>query len=135
MKKTCTCAAILLVFALLFTGCGGNTRSAERVYGESTLYSRQEIHSAMNVALQKFQLGFTGCTMTEIRYDEERTLREAERRAEKGEKGEVIVLVSTIEVSERHRGSFTPGMTYSGWSWELERSGLGGWKLTNYGFG
>ena len=47
----------------------------------------------------------------------------------------MIVLVCTIEVSARHRGSFSPGMTYSGWSWELTREGLGGWKLTNYGFG
>ena len=127
--------ALALAVMLMMTGCAKNTLSVDRVVGESSLYSTREIQSAMRVVMLHFGMGFDDCTMTELRYDEERTLRETERNAEKGEKSDVIVLVSTISVGENHNGGFSPGETYTGWSWELTRRGLGGWKLTNSGFG
>ena len=130
-KKILVC---VLTVVLLFSGCGGHTLAADRVMGESTLYNKAEITRAMNVVTRKFHSGFRGCVLLELRYDEEKTLREIERRTENGETDEVMVLSSTFYAG-RSDGSLTPGMTYEGWTWELTKTGLGSWKLTNYGFG
>lgn len=135
MKKCYRFLALFLVIALFFCGCGGNVRSVNRIVGESEVYSESEIKSAMNVVIGKFRSDFDGCTLLELAYDEERTLQEMERNAEDGETGDVMVLISSFKVGDKSDGSWSPNMTYDGWSWELTRSGLGGWKLTNYGFG
>ena len=126
--------AMLLTVVLLFSGCGGHTLAVNRIVGESTVYSETEIKSAMNVVTRKFRSGFRGCVLLELRYDEEKTLRETERREEQGETGEILVLSSKFYVGKSD-GSLTPGMTYEGWTWELEKTVLGDWKLANYGFG
>lgn len=125
--------ALVLVLALLLTGCG-NVLTVRRVVGDSDLYSRREIRNAMGVVTRHFALHFRGCTLLEIAYDEEKTLQETERRAENGETGDVMVLTSSFYVADGD-GSLNPHSTYNGWSWELERNGLGGWKLTNWGYG
>ncbi len=125
---------MVLTVVLLFSGCGGHTLVVNRVVGDSTMYSEREIKSAMSVVTRKFRSGFRGCVLLELRFDEEKTLRETERRAEKGDTGEILVLSSKFYAGKSD-GSLTPGMTYEGWTWELEKTGLGGWELTNYGFG
>lgn len=136
MKRWYRFLAAVLVLSLLFCGCsGGRVRAVEKIIPESELYSKSEIESAMSVVTRTFRSGFDGCTMLEIAYDEEKTLKEMERNAENGETGDVMILVSSFKVGEKSDGSLSPNTTYDGWSWELTRSGLGGWKLTNYGYG
>lgn len=134
MKKASAVWAVVLVCVLLFSGCGGNVIGVKKVAGASELYSDVEIQSAMNVVLRHFASEFDGCTLKELTYDEERTLQEMERNAENGETGDVIILVSSFKVGEESDGSLSPNTTYDGWSWELKRSGLSGWKLTNAGY-
>lgn len=38
------------------------------------------------------------------------------------------------EKDSKSDGSLTPDMTYNGWSWELERTLLGTWKLADAGY-
>lgn len=125
--------ALVLALSVLLTGCG-HTLFADRVTADSALYTRREMQRAMDVVERKFRTNFHGCILLELQYDEEKTLRAEELRAEDGETGEVIVLSSKFYVV-RSEGGLTPGMLYEGWSWELERNALGGWTLTNWGYG
>ena len=136
MKRWYRFLAMFLALAVLLCGCsGGSTVGVKRIVGKSEIYSETEIESAMSVVIRNFRSGFEGCRLLEIAYDEEKTLKEMERNAENGETGDVMILVSSFKVGAKSDGSLTPNMTYSGWSWELRRSGLGGWRLTNYGYG
>ena len=132
MKKIRMLSAAILAVVVLFCSCG-NVLSAERTMEKTELFRKAEIRSAMRVAETHFFANFDGCELLEIRYDEEGTLREQARREERGEKGEVIVLASSFYV-EKSDGSLTPGMTYNGWSWELERTIFGTWKIVNAGY-
>ncbi|MBP3705446.1 MAG: hypothetical protein J6I98_07935 [Clostridia bacterium] len=133
MKKMSRVLAAVLALVLLITGCGGRVNGVNRIIGDSELYSETEIESAMSVVIRKFRSDFDGCTLLELSYDEEKTAKEQERHMEKGETDKVMVLSSKFYVAEGD-GSLSPGTTYEGWTWELTRSGFGGWKLTNYGF-
>lgn len=135
MKKQICVLAVVLAFVLLFSGCAvGNVIGVKKVVGDSELYSEAEIRSAMNVVIRRFAVEFGGCTLKELAYDEERTAKETEWNEENDESKDVIILTSTIYVGEGE-GSLTPNTTYDGWSWELTRTDIGGWKLVNWGFG
>ena len=132
MKKIRMLSAAILAVVVLFCSCG-NVLSAERTMEKTGLFKKAEIRSAMRAAEVHFFVNFDGCELLEIRYDEEGTLREQARREERGEKGDVIVLASSFYV-EKSDGSLTPGMTDNGWSWELERTIFGTWKIVNAGY-
>lgn len=62
----------LAAVVLLLSGCfGGNVTAVNRVFGESQIYNKWEIGSAMNVVIRLFKNEFDGCTLTELKYDEE----------------------------------------------------------------
>lgn len=132
MKRIRSILAAALAVVLLCCGCG-NIRSVERVIDSPELYSKAEIKSAMRVVEGHFFRTFGGSTLLELRYDEEKTQKEMDRHEERGEKTDVIVLTSSFYV-EKSDGSLTPDMTYNGWSWELERTLLGTWKLKDAGY-
>ena len=132
MKRIRKIMAAVLAVVLVCCGCG-NIRSAERVIESPEPYSIAAVKSAMRVAEGYFFSNFSGSTLLEIRYDEEKTLKEMERHKERGENENVIVLTSSFYV-DKSDGSLTPGTTYNGWSWELERTLLGTWKLSDAGY-
>ena len=61
---------MILVLSIVLCGCG-KVSGAKLEIGESAIYSRAEIQSAMNVVKNHFRQGFEGCTLLNIRYDEE----------------------------------------------------------------
>ena len=73
MKKIKVLLSMVLCLVLLTACGGGDVRNVKRNPGASQLYSEGEINAAMNEVLDFFQKEFDGCTMTEIRYDEENT--------------------------------------------------------------
>lgn len=125
----------LLLCALLLTGCGGGDVSeVDRVVGESELYTPLEIKSAMNKVMGFFKAEFDGCTLTELRYDEEKV---GERQSAWAEKygAEVIVLLATFDVDETGGdGSLNPNSTYTKYQWVLSKSTFG-WEIRDWGYG
>ena len=136
MKKRPLIVLIVLlmvaVIVTLLTG-GGNVRNAERIVGESSLYTKREIEAAMDVAVNKFRRNFDDCKLLRIAYDEEKTLSEREYQKEKYGKDEIIVLVSDFYVGNRAEPTFSPNQTYKNWKWILEKSAFG-WKLIGSGY-
>ena len=134
MKKIKVLLSLVLCLVLLTACGGGDVRNVKRNPGESQLYSNGEINSAMKEVIDFFGKEFDGCTMTEIRYDEEKY---AERqRLESEDYGrEVIILLTDFDVdSSGGDGSLNPNSTYRNYQWILTRTLLG-WELQDWGYG
>lgn len=65
-------AVLVLIFAgVHFMNRGGDVRNVERMTAENTLYTQEEIDTAMDIAIKAFSQGFEGCKLLTIAYDEE----------------------------------------------------------------
>ena len=97
MKKIKVFLSLVLCLVLLTACGGGDVRNVKRNPGESQLYSNGEINSAMKEVVDFFQKEFDGCTMTEIRYEEEKYAKR--QRLESEDYGrEVIILLTDFAV-------------------------------------
>ena len=135
MKKL-TAISFAVLALLLLAGCGGNTSTAGRHIGESTLYTEAEIAAAMDAAERKFKSDFDGCTLILTDYNEEFSAPRAEEWAAQYSADEAIVLRSEFETgSEAGGGSLNPNETYRGWQWILTRDEGGSWTLRTWGYG
>ena len=134
MKKIKVFLMLVLCLVLLTACGGGDVRNVKRETGTSEQYSDAQIQLAMNEVLEFFRKEFDGCTMIEIRYDEEKY---AERqRAESEDYGrDVIILLTDFDVdSSGGDGSLNPNSTYRNYQWTLART-LFGWELRDWGYG
>ena len=133
MKKTILILA--LVLSLILAGCGGDVRNVSREMDESEIYSPAEIDNAMDIVVRFFAANYDGCTLTEIRYDEEVSAEAAPEWAEQYEAEEAIVLVSSFDVDgSGDSPALNPNSTYENYRWILTRSGWS-WTLQTWGYG
>ena len=68
------CAVLVIsgvATVLVLTGNRGNVSNVKRVVGYSALYGENSIKEAFDVIEKKFAKDFEGCTLTELRYDED----------------------------------------------------------------
>ena len=136
MKKIKVFLSLMLCLVLLTACGGGNISEVGRQMGESAHYSKAEIARAMDQVDDHFRNEFDGCKLLNLRYDEEKTLAEAEEWAAQYGADEAIVLLSDFEVdSSGGDGSLNPDSTYRNWKWILTRSGNGAWELKTWGYG
>ena len=77
MKKkgiiaVCAILTILVVaVAFILTTGKGNVSNVNRIVGYSALYSEDLINQACDIVEKEFAKEFEGCTLTELRYDED----------------------------------------------------------------
>lgn len=127
--------SMICVLALLLCACG-KVSDAERIIPPSELYTEKEIRSAMNVVTGYFFREYDGCTLTEIRYDEEVSAKAGADWAKQYDADQAIVLLSSFEVDDSGGdGSLEPGGSYKNWQWLLVRDSWGKWKLKTWGYG
>ena len=103
----------------------------------SSLYTKSEIQSAIDICVDYFNENFEGCVLTEISYDDEFCIKEKDKWAVQYEADEAIVLTSTFVVDENGGdGSFNPNDTYTDWQWILTLSNSDGeeWVLQTWGY-
>ena len=151
MKKECDCVkkksiiaicavcVILGVAAVLaLTGSRGNISNVNRVVGYSALYDENSINEAFNVIEKKFTKDFEGCTLTELRYDEdvENKFAEEIEKYHKENNQELIVVLSTFDTDEKGGdGGFNPNDTYTNWQWHLVKTAnKKSWDIINWGY-
>ena len=122
----CAVCVILGVAAVLaLTGSRGNISNVNRVVGYSALYDENSINEAFNVIEKKFAKDFEGCTLTELRYDEdvENKFAEEIEKYHKENNQELIVVLSTFDTDEKGGdGGFNPNDTYTNWQWHLVKT-------------
>lgn len=134
MKKIKVLLSVVLCLVLLTACGGGDVRNVKRETGTSERYSDAQIRSAMNEVLDFFEKEFDGCTMTQIRYDEEKFAERQKMAAEKYG-AEVIILLTDFDVDDSGGdGSLNPNSTYRNYQWTLTRT-LFGWELQGWGYG
>ena len=125
----------LVLCVMLLTACGGGDVSeVGRQVGEPTLFSEQEVDQAMDEVVKFFRAEFDGCKLLNLRYNEEKTLKEAAAWSEQSG-AEVIVLESDFYVDDSGRSvTLEPETTYYNYNWILTRT-LFGWELKTWGYG
>lgn len=128
-----------VILSVLLSACG-ELKIEEGVQiniESSSLYTKSEIQSAIDICVDYFNANFEGCVLTEISYDDEFCIKEKDKWAVQYEADEAIVLTSTFVVDENGGdGSFNPNDTYTDWQWILTRSNSDGaeWVLQTWGY-
>ena len=135
----CAVFVILAVATVLaMPGNRGNVSNANRVVGYSALYDESSINKAFDVIEKKFAKDFEGCTLTELRYDEDvenRFAEEIEKYREENDQ-ELIVVLSTFDTDEKGGdGGFNPNDTYTNWQWLLVKTAdKKSWEIIGWGY-
>ena len=129
---------LMLCLALIFSLIGCAEKKAERIIGYSALYGEDLINKAFDVIEKEFSKNFKGCTLTELRYDDEVENKFGDdlmRYATEKDK-ELIVVLSTFETDRRGGdGSLNPNSTYTNWQWRLVRTeDMKSWELIDWGY-
>ena len=135
----CAVCVILGVAAVLvLTGNRGNISNVNRVVGYSALYEENSINEAFDLIEKKFAKDFEGCTLTELRYDEDVENRFAEEieKYHKENNQELIVVLSTFDTDEKGvDDGFYPNDTYTNWQWHLVKTAdKKSWDIINWGY-
>lgn len=128
------CAVVLTGF--LTVPMTGAKATAQRNIGESSMYSEQEIHAAMDAATSFFDLYFGGCTLTEITYDEKRCTPElCEKWAAAYQADRAMVLYGTFTTYDQEDcWPLNPNSTYSNYQFIVTQSGIAGWSVRDGGY-
>ncbi len=123
---------LFFVFGTSSLQIGGDANHVERIIGESEIFTEAEINDMMDTVIRFFP-AFEGCTLRELNYDEEVSLREP--YVQNAPTGRRAVLLSTFDTSETSAsGGFNPDFTYRRWMWLLEKNSLGGWTIYDWGY-
>ena len=142
-KKSISVICAVLVISgvatvLVLTGNRGNVSNVNRVVGYSALYGENSINEAFDVIEKKFAKDFEGCTLTELRYDEDVENRFAEEieKYHKENNQELIVVLSIFDTDEKGGdGGFNPNDTYANWQWYLVKTAdKKSWEIINWGY-
>lgn len=135
----CAVLVILVLAAVLvLTGNRGNVSNVNRVVGYSALYGENSINEAFDVIEKKFAKDFEGCTLTELRYDEdvENRFTEEIEKYHKENNQELIVVLSTFDTDEKGGdGGVNPNATYTNWQWHLVKTkDKKNWEIISLGY-
>lgn len=132
-RRWMLCVTILLVIFLAACG-GGDVRNVNFRIEESEIYTQEEIQKAADVVMDFFSREYEGCTMTDLWYDEDYSLKQADDWAEQYDAEEAIVLRTNFNVDGSGRSaSLNPNDTYQDYNWILVRNG-GTWELKTWGY-
>ena len=135
----CAVLVILVLAAVLvLTGNRGNVSNVNRVVGYSALYGENSIKEAFDVIEKKFAKDFEGCTLTELRYDEdvENKFAEEIEKYHKENNQELIVVLLTFDTDEKGGdGEVNPNATYTNWQWHLVKTkDKKNWEIISWGY-
>jgi hypothetical protein len=126
---------LIAIILLMWHLTGGNTSSVNLTVSKSEIYSEQDITDAMDVVKLKFNKDFRGCKLTDLWYDEKRSVSSSGWAAQYNA-DEAIVLLSNFNVGPSGGdGSLNPNSIYKGWNWILVRNKGSKWELKTWGYG
>ncbi len=131
-------AIILAVISLfMFTACA-KTRDYNLEYGESQMYSNDDIESAAKAVVKEFN-SFHGCVLYSLTFAgddvcEDELLYVNSLKEDGGEEFvECLVFCSEFRSPVNGGGAWTPNDIYT-WSWYLGRETDGEWELVTFGY-
>lgn len=137
---------LLLISILLtcqLTGCN-LTINPKVDYGNSNVYSKEDMDYAIKLIKKKFNSSFRGSKLNSITYlsddkcgeDELKLLNVlSEDNGSKEHFTECMLLLSDFHSPKDGRGDLEADYEYTNWQWWLARSENGKWKLVTNGWG
>lgn len=142
MKKIIT-VMLCIVLVLLFAGCGknGDTSKVEIDYGASSVYSKEEIDSAIEIIKKQFA-SFEGCELHSLSYMPDEECNNADNiewmndlRTDDNKEAftQCIAFKSSFRSPKNGGGAWEANEEYT-WSWWLARSEGGEWNLMTWGY-
>ena len=142
MKKIIT-VTLCIVLVLLFAGCekNGDTSKVEIDYGASSVYSKEEIDSAIEIIKKQFA-SFEGCELHSLSYMSDEECNNADNiewmndlRTDDNKEAftQCIAFESSFRSPEKGGGAWEANEEYT-WSWWLARSEGGEWNLMTWGY-
>ncbi len=133
----------ILVSALLLlalAACGGEkTTGPEVEYGNSDLYTKEEMDAAVAAIRAEFDT-WDGCELRALRYagDESASQENLDWMNELRKDGEVftqcIEFLSDFHTSSEANSDLEADQEYQNWQWWLARSEGGDWQLMTWGY-
>ena len=142
MKKIIT-VTLCIVLVLLFAGCekNGDTSEVEIDYGASSVYSKEEIDSAIEIIKKQFA-SFEGCELHSLSYMPDEECNNADNiewmndlRTDDNKEAftQCIAFESSFRSPKKGGGAWEANEEYT-WSWWLARSEGGEWNLMTWGY-
>ncbi|MGN1113703.1 MAG: hypothetical protein ACI4RC_01120 [Oscillospiraceae bacterium] len=137
--------AILVVFAMLtavlLCSCGkskaGDVSNVTNDFGNSKVYSKDDMESAAEVVMDKFKKDFEGCTLYSLKYMGDDYCKEQLSHCKDLDNSEdfaqCMVFESSFYSSEEGEG-LEADEKYDYWEWCLAREKDGSWKLLTWGY-
>jgi len=128
---------ITILTAFILCGCSNDISNMSIDYGESTIYSEQDMDDATKVILDHFKNWSYGYTLYTVSYSgDEFSLKELEyRRKSNPDIDECIVFYTSFLTPDRNNTGFTPNEVHSMWKYILVRSDNGKWEIVGRGHG
>ncbi|MBR3974987.1 MAG: hypothetical protein IKJ88_03900 [Clostridia bacterium] len=137
MKKILIIAVSLILFLFSASACNnaGDTKDCIRTTGSSTLYTEDDINKIMDIVENYFIEKFEGCSLLELRYDEEYSDKCCGAWANQYDADRAIVFKSDFYVSPTGGdGSLNQDSTYKDWEWILTQNDGEEWTLRTWGY-
>ena len=147
-KERCFIVIAVSVCALLLCACGNEVHAREVFidYGESTLYSQEDMDAAIHLIEDIFAGdGWKGCELHSIRYtgdtcNSQKNIRWmndlAKARNADINYTQCMEFVSDFHSpkSEKDQGVWNLDEEYTDWQWWLARTDGGDWQLITWGY-
>ncbi len=136
MKRVSVVVLAVVIFAM-FTACA-KTSEYTLEYGESQMYSNEDIESAAKTVVNEFN-SFHGCVLYSLEYagdekcNDELSYVNSLREDGEEEFSDCLVFYSEFRSPKKGGGAWTPNDIYT-WSWYLGRETDGEWVLMTYGY-
>ena len=135
MKKTIFLVYIM-AFCVLLSSCtqyASNVSGAKISIGESKIFSKSEIESAIDKVKIKFGKSFTVCKLTDLWYDENSPLVSYEINT--GEGLEIRLLSNFTTNGYGPNDGFSANSTYTKFMWILVRESTSDdWTVKDWGY-
>lgn len=141
MKKKIILLIILLIFVAIGTfvyihsNKHGNISHVKTSFTSTDHHSADDIKQSMDIVKDFFKSEYNGCTLTNLWYDDEVSLRSEDEWKQQYHGKEAIILLSDFNVdASGGDGSLTPNETYTCWEWILVKNSDDKWILETWGY-
>lgn len=130
---------IVFLILLLLQGCsnGGDVSKVQIDYGQSSIYSREDMDSAIQKIKEEFKT-WKGAKLLSVSYTDDKRAEEELSYCNELKDGadfsECIVFESVFHSPKKDSGAWNPDQDYTGWQWYLARSGKEDWELLTWGY-
>ena len=130
---------IVFLILLLLQGCsnGGDVSKVQIDYGQSSIYSREDMDSAIQKIKEEFKT-WKGAKLLSVSYTDDKRAEEelsyCNELKDDADFSECIVFESVLHSPKKDSVAWNPDQDYTGWQCYLARSGKEDWELLTWGY-